>query len=210
MAVLAALLVPACGRRDNPIFASDPSTSGLPQGAEGGNATAGTSTTSRGTTLVASSTGDADDAGETTVSETTGGPPADVDLPAEVVWPPTPVCTGVTLEAPLCDPLDDTCEDGLLCGPGPNNFEMQCRTDVSGGETLPVGSPCAHPLDCGPQMACITANALEVCDTPAGTGCCMRYCNVTEHNCLDGRECLLIFQTPPHPCLGALGLCADP
>lgn len=110
---------------------------------------------------------------------------------------------------PICDPLQQDCDEGDACYPSRDGFV--CATDVSGDSGGP-GDPCAFLNGCDPGLYCAGPSA--ACDDDYRS-CCAPYCDAAadQDTCdavLPGTECVPWYPRgqAPEGCLsGTTGAC---
>jgi hypothetical protein len=148
---------------------------------------------------------DTNDEGGTCVPFCTGT----ADMPE---CPPKSLCsTGgsgvITLCLPICDPILQDCDEGLVCIWVTNNF--QC---VFAAQGIPFGEPCGFINDCAAGSGCTSADALPSC---AGEACCSPFCQLGAGDLpcevLPGTTCVPFFeQGMAPPGFEHVGMCLLP
>jgi len=103
-----------------------------------------------------------------------------------------------------CLPLADDCPDQTACL-WTVAYEYTCAPE---GATLEPGEPCELFNDCGPDMLCVEASALNNC---GGETCCARHCALSDGDgpceAIDpAYACVPAHESPP-PGAEDLGLC---
>lgn len=114
-----------------------------------------------------------------------------------------------------CDPLVQSCSDGLICFFSPFSNTFICDFDAS-GELGAYGDPCEYINVCDYGLFCADTSAVppgQACEGAAG--CCTPYCDLTMENTCPGKdggqECVPWYndgQAPPGQ--EDIGACAIP
>lgn len=114
-----------------------------------------------------------------------------------------------------CDPLVQSCDEGLICFYSPFSSTFICDFDAS-GEMGAYGDPCEYINVCDYGLFCANPEAVppgQACEGAAG--CCTPYCDLTQPNTCPGadggQECVPWYnegEAPPGQ--EDIGACAIP
>jgi hypothetical protein len=103
-----------------------------------------------------------------------------------------------------CDPLVQSCADGLGCYWTTADFNC-----IGTAQNLPLGDPCGAVNDCVPGTVCVATESLPDCN---GAACCASYCSLSEPMCPQpGTECADFFEMNMAPAgYENIGVCILP